>query len=255
MNHIGITKELRQKEELKLRKRSSIPTYTFAIISLLPVLIYGLYAMGLFKTTWKDPLKVLEEATSLISTNSGVGTAFLVSSDKLLTARHVVEDVAIGDVVSLLFEMVEPQISTNAILEWRDDTPLPNNVDLNYFLTDVAVLRLIDPDAVMDVQPLSIGSSDDIPNLTKIIAIGYPGGDYSITEGSINSDNIEGEELFKLDAASNPGNSGGPIIAKEDHTVIGMLVGAKGGDQEGENVANKINNILSLLEKNGVVIE
>ena len=91
--------------------------------------------------------------------------------------------------------------------------------------------------------------------MTSIIAIGYPSGDYSITEGGINSDKVNDLELFKLDAATNPGNSGGPIISQDDHTVIGMLVGQKGGITEGENIANKINNIMQLLENNGVSIE
>ena len=254
-NHLEITPTLRDKKRVELTRKAQTPFITFWVMTALPFLVYFLYSIGVFQIVWKDTIQELEEATSLVSTDFGVGTAFLISENKLLTARHVVEDVPIGNPVNLIFEKMNPQISTTAVLEWRDETVYADGITLDYFLTDVAILRLIDPQTVEKIKPLSLGSSDDIPNLTPIIAIGYPGGDYSITEGNINSDNVDEKELFKLDAASNPGNSGGPIISKDDYTVIGMLVGKKGGVIEGENIANKINNILQLLDSNGINLE
>lgn len=251
MNHFDITPVLRDQKKIKLQRKAKGPTFAFFALTTLPLLVYFLFHFGVFKSLFKSPIQALEEATSLVTTNTGVGTGFLVSNEKLLTARHVVEELNVGESVNLLFENVDPPIETTAIIEWIDETPHSDGVSLDYFLTDVALLKLVEPELINNIKPMVLGSSDDIPNLTPIIAIGYPSGDYSITEGNINSDNVEGKELFKLDAATNPGNSGGPIISKDDHTVIGMLVGQRGGIIEGENVANKINNILNLIENGG----
>ena len=72
------------------------------------------------------------------------------------------------------------------------------------------------------------------------------------TIGTINNTKFQGLNLFKLDATSNPGNSGGPCILKDDNSVIGILVGGSGPYVQGENVAIKIDNVKRIL--NGVGI-
>jgi len=94
---------------------------------------------------------------------------------------------------------------------------------------------------------LVLGESDAVQNLDEVVLIGYPNGDYSITKGNINSDKYQGLNLFKLDATSNPGNSGGPCILKEDNTVIGILVGSSTTAQQGENIAVKISDVKKIL--------
>ena len=118
------------------------------------------------------------------------------------------------------------------------------------------MLKLDDPSIVQDagIYPLSIGDSDGLGNLTPVIAIGYPNGDYSIKRGDINSDSVDDLALFKIDNAMNPGDSGGPLVLEDEQTVIGMMVGGLTG-AEGENVANKINNIMVLLDEAGVVLD
>jgi S1-C subfamily serine protease len=103
-----------------------------------------------------------------------------------------------------------------------------------------------------DLEPLVLGESDAVQNLDEVILIGFPNGDYSITKANINSDQYQGVNLFKLDAASNPGNSGGPCFLKDDNTVIGILVGGKQPGTQGENIALKINTVKDLLRKSGI---
>lgn len=252
MNHYALSPQLRRKKLQKLRTELKPVGQFFIISSLLPFLAWMI--AGLFPAKAPNEFADLEEATALISTMEGTGTGFLISADKLLTARHVVNDLQIGDQVDVVFEKVRQPINTTATLQWRDGTSLPDEVDLDYFLTDVAVLQLSQPEAASEIIPLSLGDSDLVANLMPIVTIGYPGGDYSITRGEINNLDAQGKDLFKLDPATNPGNSGGPVISLDSKEVIGIVVGQQNGAQ-GENYAIKINNILMLLQQAGINLD
>lgn len=253
MNTFGITPTEARENGLKYQRKARTTSAVFWSITLLPLLIYGLYYFGILNSTKRGEFQDLEEVVAFVATNSGTGTAFLVSPTTMLTARHVVEDLNIGDEVLLRFERISPPIETTATLQWKDDTAYPEG-DLDYFLTDAAVLTLTEPDLLADYAPLLIGDSDGIPNLTEVIAIGYPNGDYSITTGKINSDSFEGRDLFKLDAAVNPGNSGGPLLSYDTQEVIGLCVGKRRGIVQGENIAVKINDVVQLVERSGASI-
>lgn len=255
MSVFELTPQRNQKQQSELFRRSQGPSVLFWFATALPAIVYLLFYFGVFSATPTSEFKDWEEATALVTAGGASGTAFLVSYEKLLTARHVVEDVEEGGSVTLIFDRADPKITTTATLEWKDDTGYPDN-DISYFTTDVAVLRLDDPSVVEILLPFSLGNSDDAqPLATEVVAVGYPIGDFSITRGDINSDNFEGKELFKVNVATNPGNSGGPLLSLDDDTVIGMLVGQRGGVVQGENIANKANNITMLLKKNGISIE
>lgn len=251
MAHLGTTPfEQNQKREILLRRYRS-HTAIFLGACLLPLLVFLAFQLGWVETKPAQDVEELEKAVALVTTSSGTGTAFLISSNKMLTARHVVEELAVGTAVTLTFERVNPAITTTAKLIWKDETVYPPNVGLEYFLTDLAVLELNNPDQLSGITPLELGDSDPVKSLDKVLLFGYPGADFSASEGNINNERLNGLELFKLDATSNPGNSGGPCLLKDDYTVIGMLVGKK-AITESENVANKVGNIKGLLEKAGV---
>lgn len=85
-------------------------------------------------------------------------------------------------------------------------------------LTDLAVLK-IDADAAR-LQPIAIGTSDDLLVGQKVFAIGSPFEfDQTLTKGIISGLNrrigTERTQLYgaiQTDAAINPGNSGGPLL-------------------------------------------
>ena len=85
-------------------------------------------------------------------------------------------------------------------------------------LTDLAVLK-IDADAAR-LQPIAIGTSDDLLVGQKVFAIGSPFEfDQTLTTGIISGLNrrigTERTQLYgaiQTDAAINPGNSGGPLL-------------------------------------------
>lgn len=257
MNHLDITPHLRDQKRNSLQRKAKGPLWGFLGFLAALFLVFSLFYFDIIEPKFKSPEESLAQAVSIITTTSGSqGTAFLVSENYLLTARHVVSDISIGDKVFLDF--VRAGVSAEAVLEWMHTSSNDSGSGLDLFLLDFALLKLITPDAVRKIEPLVLGNSDGVPVLSKVIVSGFPNGDFSMTAGSINSDNIEGRDLFKIDAASNAGNSGGPLILEDDKTVIGILVGGRidetYSDLEGENVANKINNVIEILGKNGFVL-
>ncbi|MEM7101687.1 MAG: serine protease [Bacteroidota bacterium] len=252
--HLGITPHERNKKRKSLLRKGRLIATMFTIIALLPLVVYGLYHFQLLASQGAFSSN-LEEPVALIQTESGkLGTAFLVSSTKMLTARHVMDTSSIGKTVTVTFEQVDPPIETTATVEWYDASQgvaSSGTVSNDYFESDVAVLRLNNPSDVIDILPLDLGDSEVVQNLDEVTVVGYPLGSYSISKGNINSTDYDDKELFKLDASSNPGNSGGPVINEHDE-VIGILVGHQSLALQGENVSLKINKAIELLDANSV---
>ncbi len=243
---LGVTENLQEDNRIAIKKRIAAATTVFIISLLLPFILFALFH---FKILPSKPAfnSDIQEPVAKVITNNGVGTAFLINSTTMLTARHVVESNKIGDQVDVIFEHSKKQFQTKATIKFIAPTSQPaigGKVPLEYFLTDVAVLEISSNN---DIEPLIIGESDAVANLDDVILIGYPSGDYSITKGNINNTTYQGVNLFKLDAASNPGNSGGPCILKDGNTVIGILVGSSATAQQGENIALKINDVKRIL--------
>ena len=243
----GITKSLQENKRVSVLKKIRVVTILFVVTILLPFLIYLLFNLGLI--TGKPAFNSdIQEPVAKVVTSTGVGTAFLISPSILLTARHVVENNKVGDEVEIFFEQSKNKLNVKAKIKYISPSsfqPINGQVPMDYFLTDVAVLEVAE---ITEIEPLQLGESDAVNNLDEVILIGYPNGDYSISKGNINSDKFQGFNLFKLDATSNPGNSGGPCILKNDNTVIGILVGGSGSQYQGENVALKIDDVKRILD-------
>jgi S1-C subfamily serine protease len=248
---LGITEQLQEKNKSVVKRNIGVATTAFCVSLFLPFILYALFYFGII--SGKSPFRSdIQEPVAKVITGTGVGTAFLITPTTLLTARHVVEDRKVGDQVDLIFERVKNQKQVKATIKYIATSSIQSTgrtVPLAYFLTDVAVLEVSE---IMDISPLELGDSDIVQNLDEVILAGYPNGDYSITKGNINSDTYQGLNLFKLDATSNAGNSGGPCILKNDNRVIGILVGSSTIAQQGENVALKINDVKRILDNAGV---
>jgi len=248
---IGLTKQLQEQSILAIKRKVRTVTIAFTVALFLPFLLYALFYFGIIsgKAAFSSDI---QEPVAKVVTGKGIGTAFLINPTTLLTARHVVENNQIGDQVDLIFEHSKNQLQVKATIKYIAPTsvqPVNGTVPPDYFLTDVAVLTVSE---ITDFEPLVLGESSTIRNLDEVILIGYPNGDYSITKGNINSDTYQGFNLIKLDATSNPGNSGGPCILNDDNTVIGILVGSSAIEQQGENIALKIDDVKRILDGAGV---
>ncbi len=188
-------------------------------------LVYSLVVLMsvacIFQVVPKNALDGADK-TAYIEVASGYGissgSGFFVSEDgNILTAYHVVED------------------ATMIVVE---------TVSHEKFL---ATVLMSDPNrdcALLDVDghgyDYFILEDNRTPGL-PIYAIGAPfGSDYFpyISQGIISNPSASlapdyMANLIMIDAATNPGNSGGPIVNKASGNVIGMLVA---GDRRGEGL-------------------
>jgi hypothetical protein len=104
---------------------------------------------------------------------------------------------------------------------------------------DLALLRI---EGVKDLPALTLGSDVKLTELEEVVACGFPFGAFltpgrqespavSINAGSVTSLRHKDGRLHRiqLDAALNPGNSGGPVLDRSGK-IIGMVVsGVQGG--------------------------
>jgi len=87
---------------------------------------------------------------------------------------------------------------------------------------DLAVLELADSGS----RPMLRIASDDPPVGSRVYLLGAPEGlEFSISEGIVNQiRRLDGTKLIQYSAATNPGNSGGPLLDAKG-IVVGVCVG------------------------------
>lgn len=145
----------------------------------------------------------------------GLGSGVVINdSGDILTSLHVVEDAA---EIELLF---------------ADGTESSGQVIATDPEQDIAVLSASQPPA--EIVPATLGNPHAMHIGDEAFAVGHPLGLYgSMSAGVIsgfnrtfrplnNEQKLEG--LIQIDAAVNPGNSGGPLLNRAGH-VIGIVVG------------------------------
>ncbi len=182
---------------------------------------------------------------------AGTGSgSILDKSGHILTNWHVVEGASKVDVTLFDGESYE------AGLIGRD----PAN--------DIAVLRISAPAEKLD--PITLGDSNDLRVGQKVLAIGNPFGlERTLTVGILSSlnrklpsrtgrlrDDIK--SVIQIDAALNPGNSGGPLLNGQA-TMIGMNTAIASRTQGNTGVGfaipvNTIKRVVPELIENGRVL-
>ncbi len=113
---------------------------------------------------------------------------------------------------------------------------------------DTALLCL-DEDSLIELQslgiainPLALGNSDLLKRGEEIVVLGYPGTEQSdLLKSSAGVISFNNGSFLQYDAASNPGNSGGPLL-NENYEVIGFCKsGDRANGNQGINFAVPIN--------------
>mgnify|MGYP001816932357 FL=1 len=143
--------------------------------------------------------------------SGGIGTGFLIGSNRFLTNAHVVSNAR----RLLITVHGSPRKHPAKIIHIAHDC-------------DLALLEVDDFTPFLGLKPLQIGS---VPKLeSQVRVIGYPvGGDrISVTRGvvsridfsSYSHSRSDQHLVVQIDAAINPGNSGGPVI--QNDKVIGV---------------------------------
>ena len=145
----------------------------------------------------------------LVRAGSSEGSGFIFDDDGwILTAAHVVEGqtqvtVVLGDRIEVTGRVVG-----------KDDE------------LDVAVIKI---DLPGQVPPLPMGQSDSTKVGDEVLVMGYPlgialGEHASATKGIISAKRVvEGQIILQIDAAVNPGNSGGPLV-NDLGEAIGLII-------------------------------
>jgi hypothetical protein len=148
------------------------------------------------------------------------GSAFCIHpAGYFLTNAHVVQD---NSVASLI---LHPARKNQRVLQAQVVRVDPD--------LDLALLHVRDE---KDLPSLTLGSDEGLTELAEVVAFGFPFGtalaanrkEYpaiSVNVGSITSLRHKDDKLYRiqLDAALNPGNSGGPLLDKQGK-VVGMVV-------------------------------
>jgi S1-C subfamily serine protease len=145
----------------------------------------------------------------------GIGSGVVINDGgDILTSLHVVED------------------ASDIQVTFADGTPAEAQVVLEQPENDIAVLRTSQPPALL--IPATVGNPNAMRIGDEAFAVGNPFGLYSsMTAGVVSGldrsfqppdseEQLQG--LIQIDAAVNPGNSGGPLLNRYGQ-VVGIIVG------------------------------
>lgn len=159
---------------------------------------------------WPTIYNQLKQSVVLIETDIGLGSGFVYDEDgHIITNNHVTED---ADTIQVTF--LDGNITSAKIV----------GTDL---YSDLAVIKI--DQKVTTLQPVVIGVSSDLTVGEPVAAMGNPYGlSDTLTVGIISSlgrtmDATGGYviiDIIQMDAAVNPGNSGGPLV-----NIKGQVVG------------------------------
>jgi S1-C subfamily serine protease len=168
-------------------------------------------------------------AVVLIETSTGRGSGFFVQRDTLITNVHVVQDDAY------------------VTLRRMDGTSLNARVESRAPAFDIAVLKVAQPSPSQAVIPM--GSAHSLKPGQEVIVIGTALGTLqnSVSRGIVSGLRTSGgATLVQTDAATNPGNSGGPMLDRNGSVIGITTMGYKGA--EGLNFGVAIDHARDLLE-------
>jgi hypothetical protein len=169
----------------------------------------------------------VEKSVVVIKGDTGLGSGFIISADgKIATNLHVIRGTEKGGV----------QLNNGEIF----DSFTVLGIDVR---RDLAVIKV----GGFNLPALELGDSDQIKIGEPIAVIGSPRGlSGTVTTGVVSSIRTEdGVKLLQIDAAVNPGNSGGPVI-KMDGSVIAVVV-SKLTNSENINFSIPINSLRGLM--------
>jgi len=135
----------------------------------------------------------------------GVGSGFVMSRDGyILTNNHVVEDA----------DQIKVKFANGKEVEGKVVGRDPK--------TDLAVIKI---GGATNLQPLTLGNSDDLKVGNWVVAVGSPFGlEQTVTAGIVSAKGRTigagpYDNFIQTDASINPGNSGGPLINMKGEVV------------------------------------
>jgi len=175
-----------------------------------------------------DVYQSAKDSVAYITTNSGTGSGFVVSSDGyIVTNAHVVENnggtinAKVGDGKQLAAKLVGQDPST-----------------------DLALLKV----ASTGLKPLALADSSGVQVGDPAYAIGNPFGlDRTLTVGVVSAlqreisspNGFSIDDVIQTDAAINPGNSGGPLFNAAGQVIgVNSQIESTGSSSSGGQAGN-----------------
>lgn len=214
-------------------------------LCILPVLSLAFSAHAADELSRAEIAKLGKAATAYVEnkTKKSSGTAFCIHlSGLFLTNQHVIAD---GSTINLVIDAGQKTQKVLAAKVIRSDKEL-----------DLALLRV---DGEHKLSAVALGSDESLSELSEIVAFGFPFGSnlatdktefpaISVNVGSVTSLRRKDGELkaIQLDAAVNPGNSGGPVLDRSGK-VVGIVQGGVRGS--GVNFAIPVSHALRFVSR------
>ncbi len=159
---------------------------------------------------WPTIYNQVKDSVVLIQTNLGLGSGFVYDTKgHIITNHHVIQG---ADTIQVSF--LDGNISSASVV----------GMDI---YSDLAVIK-VDPE-VTTLYPVVLGSSSELAVGVPVAAMGNPFGlSDTLTVGIVSSlertltaaGNYVIIDIIQIDAAVNPGNSGGPLV-----NIYGQVVG------------------------------
>ncbi len=186
--------------------------------------VLGTFAAGLFfyflhaKRSWIQRIALKARYSVLqVETQRGTGTAFVIASHRgkhlVLTNRHVIVGKTRARPIRFRTYFGEQGQATLVAL------PRDPRIDLALLLVRHADLKPLGP--VTRFQYVQDG--------TQVVTVGHPLGalDFSVSTGIVAS---KRDHLIQLDMLVNPGNSGGPVVDRQNR-ICGVVTSAIRGEK------------------------
>jgi hypothetical protein len=167
------------------------------------------------------------------------GTGFVVAADGLIaTCAHVIAG------------------AQNLTVGVADRTYGATVIAVNE-AADLALLRI----NANGLKPLQLIDSDSLQLAEPVLAVGYPLSDVLGTEVKVTTGSIAGlmqdptrGRRIQIDAALNPGNSGGPVVNAAGQVIGVATAKLSGDDVTAVGFATPINQLCSLAEAHGITL-
>jgi hypothetical protein len=171
-------------------------------------------------TKLKDVFQLCPEEPYGDQLSLGVGTAFIIDSETMMTASHVFEGGIENYVVLFNFETINRQ---DAIYPF---VTLSNVYEIEEIISENSALDIISfkVNKPLKGTPLKLATQNTLTENESIYMIGHPSG--LPKKVALNASVYKNNDAFHfyttLDAFQ--GNSGSPVFDMKSHTVIGVLV-------------------------------
>lgn len=194
-----------------------------------------------------------DDASDLFGGGRGVGqgSGFVISDDgEILTNAHVVTDAEASGSGPI-------DQAKDVYVQFADRNQVPAEIIGFDPFADVALIK-VEPDD-LEIEPLELGSIDDLAVGAPVAAIGSPfGQDQSLSTGVVSATDRSIESLtefridgaIQTDASVNPGNSGGPLLDADGEVIgINQQINTTSGATQGVGFAVPIDLATRSLEQ------